>query len=144
MTPTGAQTTDYPHVDLTGKIIKCCMEAHNFLGPGLPEITYHKAVLKEMAWAGGPFQSEREVAVRYKDGEALGVFRPDVIAASKVIVEFKALAGLTDDHISQVLTYLKITNLQIGLLINFGEQKLAMRRLINKHFDPTLPANLTP
>lgn len=102
MTPNGITNTAYPHAELTGKIIKCCMEAHNFLGPGLPEITYHK------------------------------------------IVEFKALAGLTDDHISQVLTYLKVTNVQIGLLINFGEQKLVMRRLINKHFDPTLPANLIP
>jgi GxxExxY protein len=144
MTPSDISNTAYPHAELTGKIIKCCMEAHNFLGPGLPEITYHKAVLKELAWAAVPFQSEREVAVHYKDGEVLDVFRPDVIVEGKVIVEFKALAGLTDDHISQVLTYLKVTNVQIGLLINFGEQKLVMRRLINKHFDPTLPANLIP
>ncbi len=61
--PIMRDAVDYPHADLTGKIIKCCMEAHGFLGPGLPESAYDKAVLKEMGWAHLPFQSEREVPV---------------------------------------------------------------------------------
>ena len=137
-----ASATAYPLAELTGRIIKCCMEAHSFLGPGLPESTYHKATLKEMRWANLPFISEREVQIVYKDGEVLDVFRPDVIADRKVVVEYKALDRLTDDHVSQLLTYLKITNLQIGLLINFGERKLQFNRYINKYFDPTKPANL--
>ncbi len=133
---------DYPHADLTGKIIKCCMEAHSFLGPGFPEATYHKAVLKELRWANLEFASEREITVIYKDGDVLDVFRPDAIVADTVIVEFKALSALNDDHISQVLSYLKAANLQIGLLFNFGEQHLRFRRLINKYYDSTKSPNL--
>jgi GxxExxY protein len=134
---------DFPHADLTGKIIKCCMEAHSFLGPGFPEATYHKAVLKELCWAILESASEREVTVIYKDGSALDVFRPNVIVSATGVVEFKALSALNDDHISQVLSYLKATNLQIGLLFNFGEQHLRFRRLINKYYDASKSPNLS-
>jgi GxxExxY protein len=135
--------TAYSHSELTGRIIKCGMEAHSFLGPGLPEAAYHKALLKELAWDSLPFVSEREVAVLYKDGDVLDTFRPDVIVTGTVVVELKALSALTDEHVAQTLTYLKATNLQIGLLINFGEPSLKFRRLINRYYDPTKPANLS-
>jgi GxxExxY protein len=88
-----------------------------------------------MRWANLPFISEREVKIIYKDGDVLDFFRPDVIVDQKVVVEYKAVDQLTESHVSQILTYLKISNLQIGLLINFGERKLQFKRFINKYFD---------
>ena len=60
----------------------------------------------------------------------------DILVEKIVLVEIKALTALTDEHVAQVLTYLKVTNLQVGLLFNFGEKSLAVRRLINAHHDP--------
>lgn len=128
---------EYPLSELTGRIIKCCLNVHNFLGPGFPEAIYHQALLKELTWEKLHSVSEQETGVRYKDGSVLGTFRPDIVVEGKVIVELKALTGLTDEHISQVLNYLKATNLQIGLLINFGERSLAVKRLRNKYYDPS-------
>jgi len=128
---------EYPLSELTGRIIKCCLNVHNFLGPGFPEAIYHQALVKELAWEKLRFVSEQETVVRYRDGSILGTFRPDIVVEEKVIVELKALSSLTDEHISQVLNYLKALNLQIGLLINFGERSLMIKRLRNKYYDPS-------
>jgi GxxExxY protein len=130
----------YPHSDLTGRIIKACQTVHRYFGPGLPEAVYHRALGIELGLGGLSHSLEPELGVVYREGTLVGKFIPDIVVENKVLVEIKALSALTDEHVAQVLTYLKVTNLQVGLLVNFGEKSLAVRRLINAHHDPTRPS----
>jgi len=113
---------------LTYRIIGCAQAVHRALGPGFPEAIYHKALAHELARARIPFDSEWPVQVCY-DGIICGKFRVDLVVNGKVIVELKALAGLTAEHLAQAISYLKATNLRLALLINFGRKNLEVRRV---------------
>ncbi|MCA1553270.1 MAG: GxxExxY protein [Chloroflexi bacterium] len=120
---------EYPHSELTGKIIACAQEVHRTLGPGFEEIFYQRALYKELLAAG--LDSEREVwiTIHYK-GEKLGRKRVDFVIEI-CMVETKAKSALEPvDHV-QTLSYLKASGCEIGLLINFGASKLEVQRLIN-------------
>jgi GxxExxY protein len=122
---------EYKHSELTGKIIRCAIQVHSFLGCGFQEIIYQRALAIELTRAGLKFQKELDVLIFYKDViEPIGTRRLDFLVEELVLVELKALDELDDLHISQVLNYLKICNVEIGLLLNFGEQKLKTKRLI--------------
>ncbi len=129
----------YPHSEMTGRIIKACQTVHGYFGPGLPEAVYHRALGIELGLGGLSHVIEPELSVVYREGTPVGRFIPDILVENIVLVEIKALSALTDEHVAQVLTYLKVTNVQVGLLVNFGEKSLAVRRLINAHHDPSRP-----
>ncbi len=115
---------------LTEKIIACCFRVHTELGPGFHEKIYHnslKLVLKE---AGLNFETEKEFGVFFKD-KKVGLLRLDLIVESKVIVEIKALTTVVPDVFKyQLLSYLKVSGLHVGLLINFGSKSCQIKRFM--------------
>ena len=112
------------------KIIGACMEVHNELGSGFLEAVYSEALAREFIDRGIPFHSDIRLDVFYK-GERLNKFYvADFVCFDQIILELKAMERLTDEHLAQVLNYLKVTGFRIGLLINFGSSKLQYKRVI--------------
>jgi GxxExxY protein len=105
--------------DLTGKIINAAVEVHRVLGPGYLESIYEEALSDELNFRKIPFERQKQIAVNYK-GQMIGEGRLDLLIDKKVIVELKAVDHLAPIHKAQVLSYLKATNLQVALLINFN------------------------
>jgi GxxExxY protein len=106
------------------KIVGSCMTVHTELGHGFLEAIYQEALALELKSLGITFDREREIKVLYK-GIALN--KPhiaDFICCDKIIVELKALSCLTNDHVAQLLNYMKATGLRVGLLVNFGSPSL--------------------
>lgn len=109
-----------PSLDrLTGAIIGAAIEVHKQLGAGLDEALYEVALARELTDRQIPFERQVSVPVNYK-GSIIGRKQLDFIADGKVVIELKAVAELGPLHLAQVKTYLKITNLRLGLLINFN------------------------
>jgi len=122
---------EYKHSELTGKIIACAMEVHTFLGSGFQEVIYQRALTLEFIKAGLNFQRECEVEIFYKNYvEPIGVRRVDFFVEGLVLVELKALSEIDDVHINQVLNYLRVYKISVGLLLNFGEKSLKIKRLV--------------
>jgi GxxExxY protein len=104
---------------LTEAIIGAAIEVHRVLGPGLTEMIYESALCHEFDLRGIHYQRQVPLPVLYK-GKEVGEGRIDLLVEGRVIVELKACECLTPVHRSQVITYLQIKKLQIGLLINFN------------------------
>jgi GxxExxY protein len=125
----------YKYSELTGKIIGAAMEVHSFLGNGFQEVIYQRALSYEMELQGISHRREFEMNVMYKDIQ-VGTRRVDFLVDEKISVEIKASTQLEPVHLAQAINYLEAYNLEIGLLINFGETKLKFHRLENKKFKP--------
>ena len=126
----------YKYSELTGKIIGCAMEVHKRLGNGFQEVIYQRALAIEMGLAGIAFSREFEMPIFYRE-EHIGTRRVDFLVESIISVELKAIIKLEDVHFAQAINYLEAYNLEIGLLINFGETSLNFKRLTNKKFKST-------
>jgi len=123
---------EYPHSELTSRIIAAAQEVHRTLGPGFEEVFYQRALSKELQAANLEHEREVWMTVYYK-GEKLGRKRVDFVVEA-CMVETKAKSALEDAHYVQTLSYLKASGYEVGLLINFGGARLEVRRLINtKH-----------
>ena len=120
--------------DLTFKIRRCLMNVYNKLGAGLREETYKKALIKEFTKNGISFSREESIPIKY-DGEIIDEYRTDLIVFSKIILELKAVSEMHPMYEAQLLSYLKAANLKLGLLVNFGTDKLLIKRLVNPHFE---------
>ena len=112
---------------LTEKVIGAAMAVHRELGPGFLESVYHNALAVEMGRNGIGFEREAELRVTYR-GEMVGQFRADFIVEGAVVVEIKAVESLNSAHEVQVVNYLTATGIDIGLLINFGNKSLQVKR----------------
>lgn len=117
---------------LTERVIGAAIAVHKYLGPGLLEGLYQKALAVELGRLGIPHRTESMCSVRYHD-VPLGEQRLDLVVDSRVVVEMKALDGLAQVHRAQLLTYLKASGLPIGLLINFGTEHIQVRRVLYTH-----------
>jgi GxxExxY protein len=118
--------------DLTEHIIGLAIEVHRTIGPGLLESVYDECLCDELTQAGIPFQRQVGVPVTYK-GKTLPLgFRADILVADAVVVEVKAVAALLPAHDAQVLTYLRMSHIRVGLLTNFHATRLkdGLRRFI--------------
>ena len=124
---------EYKYSALTSKIIGCAMTVHKTLGNGFQEVIYQRALRIEMSIAGIHFQSEFEMPIFYM-GEQIGTRRVDFLIEGTISLELKAITKLEDVHFAQAINYLEAYNLEIGLLINFGETSLNFKRLTNKKF----------
>ena len=124
---------EYKFSDLTGKIIKCAMTIHSTLGNGFQEVIYQRALEIEMRLAGVEFSREFEMPIFYHT-ELIGTRRVDFLVEKVISVELKALTKLEDVHFAQAINYLEAYNLEIGLLVNFGERSLNFKRLTNKKY----------
>lgn len=107
------------------------MKVHKTLGSGFLESVYQEVLEKEMMKEKIPFEKEKRLSLFY-DGEKLDkYFKADFLCYEKIIVELKSVAFLNKNMESQVINYLKATNKEVGLLINFGEKSLKWKRFIN-------------
>jgi GxxExxY protein len=113
--------------ELTAKIIGCAMKVHSVLGPGFLESVYAKALAHELRNAGLKVECEKLITVRY-DGVVVGEFSADKLVAEKIMVEEKAIQALAPAHEAQLVNYLTATGIEIGLLLNFGAQRLEFKR----------------
>ena len=112
------------------KIVGKCFEVYNNLGTGFLEIVYKDALEYEFKMANIPFEREVEYTVNYKDITLQHKFYADFIVYDKIILEIKAVSNITDEHIAQVINYLKVSGSKLGLLVNFGKLKLNYKRLV--------------
>jgi GxxExxY protein len=127
----------YKYSELTSKIIGCAMTVHKTLGNGFQEVIYQRALAIELELAGIRFQREFVMPVYYKENR-IGTRRVDFLVEEIISVELKATTKLDDNHFAQGINYLEAYNLEIGLLINFGESSLIFKRLNNKKYKETL------
>ena len=116
---------------LTEKIIGAAMEVHDYWGPGLIESLYEKSLAHELALQGITVQRQVRLDLKYKDLVMDDEFTLDLIVERKVIVELKVVKDLAPIHEAQLMTYMKLTDCRVGLLINFNVLKLknGIRRL---------------
>ena len=117
-------TEEFENNSLTDAIIGAVISVHHELGPGLLESVYEKCLTFELADRGLSVSTQKEIPVRYKNLTFDCSFRADLIVENKVLVELKSIDQLSPIHTSQVITYLKLTGLRTGLLINFNVQTL--------------------
>jgi GxxExxY protein len=118
---------------LTGEIISAAIEVHKALGPGLLESTYEECLCRELKLRDIPYERQKEIPVEYKGLRLDCGYRIDLIVAGRVVLEIKACETLQRIHEAQLLTYLKLTGLKVGLLINFNVPVLkeGIKRLAN-------------
>ncbi len=115
---------------VTEEIIAACYRVHNELGPGFTEKTYSKALQIALEKTDLKYETEREFSVSF-DSIKVGKFRADFVINNSVIVELKSLEGnIPKIYESQIISYLKASGLSTGLLINFGNLKCQIRRLM--------------
>ena len=112
---------------LSGAIIGAAIEVHSHLGPGLLESVYQECLCVELGLRELPFKSQVELPLMYKGRATKGLFRIDLIVADEVVVELKSVERLLNVHEAQLLTYLRLTGMHVGLMINFNVPVLARR-----------------
>ena len=118
------------HKDLTGKILGAMMEVHRELGCGFLEAIYQEAVEHELKLRQINFIRQKPHRVAYKDIILRHPYVPDLIIEGKVVVDLKAIREIGTIEEAQMINYLKITKLQVGLIINFGCRSLEWKRLV--------------
>lgn len=106
------------------------MEVHNNLGPGFLEIVYKDALEYEFIKANIPYEREKRYEVNYKGVVLPHKFHADFVVYSNIILEVKAVAGITDEFLAMAINYLKVSNNQLALIVNFGELKLNSKRIV--------------
>ena len=110
--------------DLSNRVIGCAIEVHRQLGPGLLESTYEQCLAYELNRAGISFQLQHPQPVQYKDIRLDCGSRIDILVENELIVELKSVDEIKGIHQAQLLTYMKLSGVKIGLLINFNVTKL--------------------
>ncbi len=115
---------DYPEKNLTEKIIGAAIEVHKYWGPGLIESVYEKSLVRELELQGVECKQQVDLPLEYKGAQVGDGLRLDLIVEGKVVVELKVVKDFDPVHESQILTYMRITNCKVGLLINFNKPTL--------------------
>ena len=119
------------HEEITRSIIGAAMAVLNELKPGLDEKLYENALRIELAAKGHAIEQQREFPVHYR-GKFIGKLIPDLIVDGKVIADPKVATTFNDSHMAQMLGYLNITGLEVALLLNFKESRLAWKRVVRE------------
>ena len=118
----------YP--ELSYQVIQAVFEVHNQLGPGFTEDKYARALMLEFEARKIPFEKQKPIQVLYK-GKTIGVYRLDLVVDDKIVLELKATSSLNDLFKQQLLSYLKATDMRLGILINFGARRVEYVRIAN-------------
>jgi len=122
----------YLHQEITDQIIKCFYKVYNTLGYGFLEKVYEKAFAIELEKSGLKIDVQRPIKVFY-EGIDIGNYFADMIVEDKVIIELKAVELLVSEHESQILNYLKATEYEVGLLLNFGKKAEIRRKIFTNN-----------
>lgn len=119
--------------ELSNIILGCAIEVHKQLGPGLLESAYRECLYYELVKAGLDVQKEKPLPIVYKEIKLNHGYRIDLLVDNKVVIEIKTVEAFTEVHTAQVLTYLKLGNYKLGLLLNFYVKilKNGIKRVIN-------------
>ncbi len=122
---------------LTGKIIGAAIEVHKSLGPGLLESAYEECLCHELSLRRVSFHRQRPLPLEYKGKKLDCGYRLDILVEDTIIVELKAVEKIEQIHKAQILTYLKLTELQVGLILNFNVpiMKDGVIRIVNEFKD---------
>lgn len=117
---------------LSRRVIGCALEVHRALGPGLLESTYEQCLARELRLQGVPFELQAPLPVHYKGVHLDCGYRVDVLVDKTLILELKSTARILDLHRAQLLTYMKLASISIGLIINFNTETLTsgIRRVV--------------
>ena len=118
--------------EITGKILTAAYKVHTALGPGLLESSYQACLKYELTKAGLNVEVEKPLPLIYEEVKLECGYRLDMLVENQVIVELKTVESFADVHIAQILTYLKLSNKKIGLLLNFNTKSLknGIKRII--------------
>ena len=124
--------TPFESDPLTGRIIGSAIEVHRIIGPGLIESIYENALCHELSLRGMTYQQQPEMDVSYK-GKIIKGQRIDLIVEGEIVIELKSVSRVHEFVFAQLLSYLKVTGLKRGLILNFGEKRLidGIRRVSN-------------
>jgi GxxExxY protein len=119
--------------DISRKVIGCAIEVHRQLGPGLLEAVYEEAFCYELSQAGLSFERQQRVPIKYKNVLLATPLRLDLIVEAKVIIDSKAKSETAPIDLQQLLTYLRLRNVRLGLVINFNVPRLVdgVQRVVN-------------
>ena len=124
---------NYIHSDLTSKIIESFYKVYNALGYGFLEKVYENAMLIELRTLG--LHSINQVAIKvFYNGNQVGFYVADIIVENCVIIELKAAENLCDEHEQKLTNYLKSTDIEVGLLLNFGKKPQFKRKIFSSEF----------
>ena len=124
---------NFKHTELTASIIKAFYHVYNVLGYGFLEKVYEKALLLELRKSG--LQAAAQVPLKvFYEGTEVGNYFADIIIESSVIIELKAGDGLAEEHEAQLTNYLRATNIEVGLLLNFGIKPQFKRKVFSNQF----------
>ncbi len=131
--------------EITEKVIGACIEIHRQLGPGLLESAYEECLCYELAQSGLSFERQKPLLVVYKGVRLNCGYRIDIVVEEAVILELKTVEKLLPIHEAQLLTYLKLTGLTLGLLLNFSVPvfKDGLKRIVNNYQDTSVPQRLS-
>ena len=119
-------------------IIGVAMAVHRELGLGFLEAIYQEALEEELKTAGIPYVREDNLNVYYKNKLLSKSYQADFICYGEIILELKASSDMSTSHQSQLINYLRVANLKLGLLINFGKTSLEYKRIINTQYKPVI------
>ena len=119
--------------DLTREVINAAIEVHKALGPGLLESAYEECLCRELELRKIPYERQKELPIEYKGIKCDCGYRLDIVVGKELILELKACESLQPIYVAQLLTYLKLTGIKVGLLINFNVPllKRGIKRVAN-------------
>ena len=119
--------------EISSIVIGCAIEVHNFLGPGLLESAYQKCLIYELEKIGFLVEQEMKMPIVYKDLTLNHGYRIDLLVERKVVIELKSVDAIIDVHEAQLMTYLKLGNYKLGLILNFKTKlmKHGIKRMVN-------------
>ncbi len=115
--------------EVTEKVIGCAMKVSNTLGIGFLEKVYENALVLELRRSMLDAEQQKTLQVTY-EGVVVGEYTPDLVIRGSVIVELKAVKAIDEVHQAQLLNYLRASGLHVGLILNFGKQKLGIKRFV--------------
>jgi GxxExxY protein len=124
---------NFKHSDITKKIMKAYFNVYNTLGYGFLERVYENAMILELEKSGLHCEKQKAISVYY-DNHIVGDYFADIIVEEKVIIELKAAEMLVEEHSMQLVNYLKATNIEVGLLLNFGKEVEYKRKVLSNEF----------
>lgn len=121
--------------EITERVIGCAIKIHKALGPGLLESAYEACLYYELVKEGLKVERQVPVPLIYEEIKLECAYRADLIVQNKVVLELKSVEAISDIHLAQAITYLKLTQCKVGLLINFNVTRLkdGLRRIVNNY-----------
>ncbi|MFN3664684.1 MAG: GxxExxY protein [Sediminibacterium sp.] len=122
--------SNYPLQTETGLILSICIEVHRILGKGFLEIVYKDAIEYELRKRDITYTREKQYVIEYKNIILPHKFFADFVVCNQIILEVKAQSGIADEQYKQTINYLKVSGCKVGLIVNFGEDRLGIKRVV--------------